>query len=402
MTNRSASEQLKWYFYQFDKTILELLVQESDDIITVEWVEDIDSVTENTQVKHYTATRIILGDWSKSRAIDIAKAVTLLLVSFSTEQKNTRLYWLFKDNTPGIYIVTMEELNEYISLAHSQINEEQRLIIDSLSEVLKQSFINGLTIETWPSFDDQRALVISKICEEFSITSQVEAENIFNYCLKRITHLACQSEISSRQIQKSQLIDDFRSNKEVLANSWYIERIGHKKYLQEIKNEHFKYWSVMPIYERCFIFNLYWNESIDALKEIILKITSKFYPQRRWIIHTYPPYLCFLGISEENILSLKNALWNEGHKFQDGYFFRNSRFRVEDISRKYNVIIDHFKMRFIHDLNELWLVLLSINDRTTEIYHFVRDGDDLDISNIEGKIYKRIRINSIWDLKSLI
>ena len=386
MTNRSASEQLKWYFYQFDKTILELLSQESDDIITVEWVEDIDSITENTQVKHYTATRIILGDWSKSRAIDIAKAIILLLISFSTERKNTCLYWLFKDNIPCVYTITIEELNEYINLANSHINEEQKLIIDEVSEVLKQSFIDSFVVETWPSFDDQRTLVLSKICEEFSIFSQTEAENIFNYCLKQITHLACQSEISSRQIQKSQLIDDFRANKEVLANSWYIERIGHKKYLQEIKNEHFKYWSVMPIYERCFIFNLYWNESIDVLKEIILKITSKFYPQRRQIIHTYPPYLCFLGISEENILSLKNALWSEGHKFQDGYFFRNSGFLVEDISRKYNVAIDHFKMRFIHDLNELWSVLSSINDRTTEIYHFVRNDDDLDFLNFMSRI----------------
>ncbi|MEY7635469.1 hypothetical protein AB9D22_09810, partial [Klebsiella pneumoniae] len=83
---RSAISAIKGYFYQFDKTILELLKRSDNDVICIEGVEDIDLKTadDNTaiQCKYYEST-----EYNSSV---IASPIRLMLKDFAERVFNNR------------------------------------------------------------------------------------------------------------------------------------------------------------------------------------------------------------------------------------------------------------------------------------------------------------------------
>ena len=96
MKSRNASETILGYFYQFDKTIIEIFKQTNDDnVVTIEGIEDIDiektDEVETIQCKYHEAL-----EYNHSQ---IKKAIIFLLKDFvenaRTEYKYT-LYAYFK------------------------------------------------------------------------------------------------------------------------------------------------------------------------------------------------------------------------------------------------------------------------------------------------------------------
>ena len=83
MKSRNANETILGYFYQFDKTIIEILKQTDDNnIITVEGIEDIDvekaNEVETIQCKYHEAL-----EYNNS---SIKKAIILLLRNYVNDK----------------------------------------------------------------------------------------------------------------------------------------------------------------------------------------------------------------------------------------------------------------------------------------------------------------------------
>ncbi|MBB1400792.1 hypothetical protein [Pseudoalteromonas sp. SG45-1] len=92
MSTREAIDTITGYFYQFDKTILELLQQEqSDALVCIEGIEDIDIVTADEtsaiQCKYYAKT-----EYNHSV---IKKAIILMLRHFAGNRNSDVKYHLY-------------------------------------------------------------------------------------------------------------------------------------------------------------------------------------------------------------------------------------------------------------------------------------------------------------------
>ena len=86
MSNREATDTITGYFYQFDKTILELLNQDDENIsVCIEGIEDIDVVTAGEtsaiQCKYYAKT-----EYNHSV---IKKPIILMLKHYASNKQNS-------------------------------------------------------------------------------------------------------------------------------------------------------------------------------------------------------------------------------------------------------------------------------------------------------------------------
>ncbi len=110
MSNREAIDTITGYFYQFDKTILELLRQDdNDNSICIEGIEDIDiesaDETSAIQCKYYAKT-----DYNHSV---IKKPIILMLQHYAEKKPSDikyHIYGHYKSGQDKLEKITIESL----------------------------------------------------------------------------------------------------------------------------------------------------------------------------------------------------------------------------------------------------------------------------------------------------
>ncbi|CAA0212539.1 DUF87 domain-containing protein [Tenacibaculum maritimum] len=255
MSKRSAEHTIAGYYYQFDKTILEILNQEDlTKKVTVEGIEDIDIENidgESTFIQckyHSTASyipskikepiQLLLKEYKK--AIDTGK----------TDLKFV-LYAHFKEN--------QEALNQKLEDKKLKESELDFLKKDFLSGTKKdkegkkvnysvhtdlgmsdddlKKFIVNLEIDIDAGDIDQQGKdVIDIIKSNFNNCSNREAEYYYNNALKIIFKLATKDLLEKRQVTKGEFIKAI-DTKKFLFNKWYAHLRGKKQYLEYVKWE---------------------------------------------------------------------------------------------------------------------------------------------------------------------
>lgn len=188
---RSAIHAIKGYFYQFDKTILELLQRSDNDAIYIEGIEDIDlkTVDDNTaiQCKYYEST-----EYNSSV---IAKPIRLMLKDFADRVFNSKesykytLYGFYSKGHDKLTLpLTVEYLKDNFLIYHEYEKKDKgddkkriKKTIEThielgLNEQHLSDFISLLTIDiNAPSYDKQINEVLDKIKDVYSC-SAFEAE----------------------------------------------------------------------------------------------------------------------------------------------------------------------------------------------------------------------------------
>lgn len=253
MSKRSAEHTIAGYYYQFDKTILEILNKdEPTALVKVEGIEDIDIENmdgESTFIQckyHSTASyipskikepiQLLLREYKK--AIDAGK----------TDLKFV-LYAHFKEN--------QEALNQKLEdkklkeseldflkkdfLSGSKKNKEGKKVNYSVHTDLGMSdddlkkFIVNLEIDIDAGDIDQQGKdVIDIIKSNFNNCSNREAEYYYNNALKIIFKLATKNSLKERQVTKGEFIKAI-DTKKFLFNKWYAHLRGKKQYLEYVK-----------------------------------------------------------------------------------------------------------------------------------------------------------------------
>src|SRR5690554_6645535 len=128
MTNRSATDTIKGYFYQFDYSIKKILESPNpNDSVTIEGVEDIDleSATDETaiQCKYYAKT-----EYNHSV---IAKPIRFMLSHFITEKRNGKtplkysLYGYYKGghNKLTLPITVTDLINNFLTYTEDKVKQ---------------------------------------------------------------------------------------------------------------------------------------------------------------------------------------------------------------------------------------------------------------------------------------
>lgn len=382
MSTREAIDTITGYFYQFDKTILEILKQESTDVsICIEGIEDVDIVgvgeTSAIQCKYYAKT-----EYNHSV---IKKPIILMLRHFSENRNSDIKYYLYGHYKSGheefsdfscatlksdflTYKKTEEdsegEKNKVTHFVHKELN---------LTDSDLEEFLRILTVDIHaPSIEDQYQRIIEKIVEELNVSSSEAELYHYNSALKVIRNLSIKQSRGERYIAKSEFLKHITVKDEIF-DAWFIKRKGRDKYIKAIKKEYLSSGLNMEAFNRFFLIDCDFDESLPELKEAILLIAKKWAKTSKRQIPTFCPSIYLHGLSPEKLVDLKNIIYTEGTAFLDPYPFKGSDFSSKHFYTAPSVE-NKVKFKFVDFISDL-NVLIEKSPSTVEIYQFFREEE---------------------------
>ncbi len=397
MSNREAIDTITGYFYQFDKTILELLNQDKENnSVCIEGIEDIDVVTADEtnaiQCKYYAKT-----EYNHSV---IKKPIILMLQHYAKNKQNGINYHLYGHYISGhekLEKITVESLKKYF-LTYKK-NKITHCVHDELSLNNHELtlFLDRLTVDIHaPSFEEQFKKIINAIKENLKVSS-LEAELYhYNSALKVIKSLSIKQNKNDRLITKSDFIRKIQTRDEVF-DAWFIRRKGREKYIKLVKKEYLSTGLNMDPFDRFFLIECCGNENLADIKEVVLLIAnkwSKISPRQK---PSYCPSIYIKGLAAEKLNELINIIYLEGIVFIDAYPFKGSKLFPKHFYTE-PTKANKVKFRFIESIEDL-KKLISEAARNVEIYQFFMDEI---FFNIEGVKNKKIKIEGINHIKDIM
>ncbi|EDP95876.1 DUF87 domain-containing protein [Kordia algicida OT-1] len=254
MAKRSAESTIAGYYYQFDKTILEILNQiDNTNRVKIEGIEDIDIENLNgsmtfIQCKYhskiqYDPSKIkepiqaLLQEYKKATDNGLENLKLVLYAHFKEGQEKLA----DKLDNKKLKISELEFLkNSFLSGKRKDKKTKQKVSYSIHSELgldddFLKKFISNLEIDIDASDIDQQGKdVINLIKTNFNNCSNREAEYYYNNALKIIFKLATKDSLEDRQITKKDFINSI-DNKKFLFNKWYAHLRGKKQYLEYVK-----------------------------------------------------------------------------------------------------------------------------------------------------------------------
>ena len=376
MTNRTAIDTIKGYFYQFDHAIMQLLELENDNgTIVVEGIEDVDinTATEETaiQCKYYANT-------AYNHSV-IAKPVRLMLdhykgvIDGNKKEVKYKLYGHYKSALEKLkQPIDLNFLKEhFLTYTEDKIkyfhHTELELTDSQLNDFISLLEINIFALE----FEAQLSKILKLLKKQFSC-NDYEAENFYyNNALKVIKEIAVEADISKRKVSKSVFLHKINF-KAVLFNEWFIAYKGKEIFFKELKNQYFTELNINS-FERFFLIEIPTTDySRPDLKDLILTISKKWSKLSKREPDPICPYFYLHNISPEELLELKKELYLEGHKFLDGFPFHGSEFNPKFIVQPANND-NSIKLKILNQLKHIDLTVNEIS-KTKVIYQFfIRD-----------------------------
>jgi hypothetical protein len=370
MPDRTATDTIKGYFYQFDYAIAKLLELKQDtDTIVVEGIEDVDikTATEATaiQCKYYSKT-----EYNHSV---IARPIRLMLDHFNevkqgTKQRiNYKLYGYLNSGQDklGLPINITFLKDKFLTYTEKNIKHFHHALL-GLNDVELADFISLLTIDIEASeYETQLTFIFDQFARQFNCSS-FEAEHFYyNNALKVIKDIAVEGVAANRQISKSDFLTKINF-KRILFNEWYIAYKGAQKLFKELRGQYFAMLNISP-FERFFIIEVPTvNYSRPEMKDLLFTISRKWSKLSAREAHPFCPYVYLHNASPQELVELKTEINSEGFFIVDGFDFCGATFNPKSIARPVNNAME-VKLKILNELDHIDLTIREIS-KTKEIY----------------------------------
>ncbi|KIE43130.1 DUF4297 family anti-phage-associated protein [Geobacter anodireducens] len=404
MTDRSAVDTIRGYFYQFDYSILKVLqLSNHDESIAVECIEDVDirTATEVTavQCKYYAGT-----EYNHSV---IKPAVIFMLSHFKKIRDDGRP--LVKYSLRGHYSSGQHKLVMPIDVAflkqhfltYSEKKVERRHHDElCLSDTDLTEFLSLLDIDVnAASFEDQFAQVIRELQAAYGCTP-FEAEYFYyNNALALTRELSIQPLPANRTITKKEFID--RSDTSgVLFNEWFVRRKGEKVLFAALRKEYFSTLNQSP-FERFFLIEVDHATFVRSdLKDVLHTLARKWSKTtKRDGNSSFCPYVYVHGLPADELVVLKKELATEEFGFIDGYDFLGADFSVKSIAKQ-ATHDNGIKLKVLNSIADLAATVSAIT-KTRVVYQFHLGTSYFDPANKAVK-HVQIQLQKITDIKAII
>lgn len=408
MINRSANATIKGYIYQFDLAIVQLLSAANPAAtVIVEGIEDVDfkdgANTDLIQCKYYEGT-----DYNHSV---IKEAIIHLIRHFHATggkaDTKYKIYGHYKSGQTKLPItidVDFLKSNFLTFTSNKKTHEVHNELGMSDIDLLK--FIGQLIIDiNADSFDQQQDRIEKLLFSEITGCKKQDVD-LFFYPLAATTiqQLAIQKSAAARTITKQQFIDRI-NKKEAVFSQWMAYLLGDSYYARLIKRKFFPSRTTrLPKSARIFIINVDTGFNIATLVDLLGKIGSQFSHvehQRTPAEDRFCPYVYLIGISDIELVQIKQRLFNFGIKVADGYAFNGATFspsHLVESPTKDNLV----KLKFIHRTNQIDEVISSIKDTTVEVFEFYSDLPIPSAAITSEVLHHRIKINSMSLITEII
>lgn len=407
MTNRSAVDAIRGYFYQFDLSILSVLQLKSpDDSVEIECTEDIDiraaTYVTATQCKYYAKT-----EYNHSVIKDAVKHMASHFKESLTGTKPKVLY-----SIKGHYASGQEKLDGGIDidflkknfLTYSEGKGAAKVTRYhhselGLSDADLEEFLKRLTIDVRAKeFDEQYREVIEALRSVFKGTLFSAEYFYYNNALAVIRELSIKAGPADRTITKSKFLARINTST-VLFNEWFVEKRGKKAHLAALRKEYFTELNVSP-HERFFLVEADTGSYVRSdLKDLLLELSKKWAKLSAREPSPFCPYIYVHGVPHDELLALKSELSSEGFKFIDGHDFQGAEFSCNSITQK-ATHGNGIKLKVLNTLPNVEQTVDAIT-KTRRMYQFYLSSSYFDYDEPAVRHIK-IQVEKLSDVKSII
>jgi hypothetical protein len=407
MTNRSAVDTIRGYFYQFDLSIRSILELESlDNSVEIECIEDVDIRTATeitaTQCKYYAKT-----DYNHSVIKDAVKHMVSHFKESLVGAKPKINY-----SIKGHYASGQEKLDgginveflkkNFLTFSEGKDSKKVTRYLHSelgLSDADLEEFLKRLTIDIRAKdFDEQYYEVIEAIKLIFRCTSFSAEYFYYNNALSVIRDLSIKAASVERTITKKDFLSRINTSS-VLFNEWFVEKRGKKAHLAALRSEYFTQLNISP-YERFFLVEVDSVSYVRSdLKYLLFALSKKWAKLSARDPSPFCPYIYIHGVTDIELLALKRELRTEGFKLIDGHDFQGADFSYHSITQK----ATHGNGIRIKVLNTLPNVKQTVDAVTTTrlIYQFYLRNTYFDYDE-SAVLHIKIQIERLSDIKDII
>lgn len=404
MTDRSAVDTIRGYFYQFDYSILKVLqLSNQDDSIAVECIEDVDirTATEVTavQCKYYSGT-----EYNHSV---IKPAVMYMLTHFKAIRDNGKP--VVRYSLCGHYSAGQHKLTLPIDLAflkqhfltYSERKVERRHHDElGISDVELAEFLSVLDIDiNAASFEDQFAQVIRELQTAYDCTSFTAEYFYYNNALAMMRELSIQPLPSNRTITKRAFLERSDTSS-VLFNEWFVRKKGEKAHFAALRKQYFSGLNLSP-FERFFLIEIDPATLVRSDLKDVLQILSKKWSKttKRDGNSSFCPYIYVHRLPNDELVALKKELATEEFGFIDGYDFHGADFSVKSIAKP-ATHGNGINLKILNSIADLEAALGAIK-KTREVYQFHLGKSYFDPAN-EAVRHVQIQLQKFTDIKAII
>lgn len=403
MTDRSAVDTIKGYFYQFDMSIQSVLrLANGDDSISIECVEDIDLHTASDvtaiQCKYYAKT-----EYNHSVIKDAVKYMLSHFKEVKVKAKPKVSYVI-----RGHYASGHEKLDEGIDIEFLKKNfltyttkkiEYCHHVELGLNDNDLAEFLTLLTVDINAlEFEKQFQNVIKQLQTTFSCKPFSAEFFYYNNALRVIKELSIGPLPADRSITKKVFLERVNTSS-ILFNEWFVQKKGKNLHLAALRKEYFTALNVSP-FERFFLIETNYASYVrDELKELVFLISKKWSKTSKFEPNPFCPYVFIQGIPEDELLELKKELHTEEFKFVDGYDYYGADFSANSITQKatYN---NGIKIKFLNSLCDLEKTINMIK-KTRNIYQFHLGQSYFELQN-PALSHIKIQVEKLSDIKGVI
>jgi len=403
---RTATNTIKGYLYQFDYSIKQILELESKaDTILIEGIEDIDinTTTETMaiQCKYYEKT-----EYNHSV---IAKPIRLMLSHYKKLKDNSKpflnymIYGKYKSGQEKLIL----PLNHKYLIKHflTYTKDKKRKYHHTelgLSENDLDNFILLLKVDVnAEEYKEQHQSIINLLKDNFACTEIEAEEYYYNNALKIICNLAIKDKASNRKISKCDLLKQI-DKKEFLFNAWFINLKGREKYCKILKDRYFKSNLNTSPFERFFLIEVSKNNfNFVDLKILILSIQKKWSKLSRREQQSFCPYVYIHGIKDEALVDIKKCLRDEGYFCIDGFDFYNAPYSAKSIVKQ-ATYHNKIKLKILNKVEHINSAIAeTLKTKTIEIYQFYLNSPYY--QSVESNIkHIKIQIKNLRDIEEVL
>lgn len=256
MSKRSAEHSIQGFLYQFDKTILEILNNEDDTEVTIEGIEDIDVV--NQQTDEFIAIQCKYHSTKTYYHSELKKPVREFLKHFketkktNTNTKTVDTYYLYahfdaghnkfaelEGNNSKVKDISIlkEKLLDY-KKGNKEIKPYEKDANDTndiaLNDSALEDFLDKLIINiNAKNLNEQQKEIFEKFNQEFGENKKLSKEEIeyyYNNAFKFIGDKATEPNENDRKVTKQEFLD-YIDKKVFLFNKWYALLQGKRSYI---------------------------------------------------------------------------------------------------------------------------------------------------------------------------
>jgi hypothetical protein len=404
MTDRSAVDTIRGYFYQFDHSILRVLqLSNPGDSIAVECIEDVDiyTATEITavQCKYYFGT-----EYNHSV---IKPAVRYMLSHFKAirdEGKQVVRYSLCGHFNAGQHKLTLPIDVAFLKqhfLTFSERKVERRHHDElGLRDADLAEFLSVLDVDiNAASFENQFAQVIRELQTAYGCTPFTAEYFYYNNALALMRELSIQPLPANRAITKRAFLERSDTSS-VLFNEWFVRKKGEKAHFAALRKEYFTGLNLSP-FERFFLVEVDPITLVRSDLKDVLHLLSKKWSKttKRDGKSSFCPYVYVHGLPADELVGLKKELATEGFGFIDGHDFHGADFNVKSIAKP-ATHDNGIKLKVLNSIVDLEATVGAVT-KTREVYQFHLGKSYFEPANKAVK-HVQIQLQKLTDIKAII